>query len=248
MTLQLLSKQQEGADRDSHEEEPGAARQEGSRGAQENHAGPVQHSPAQGAAFPAGPGEATAGSSVSEREGESAPVPAEPRAPGDEQVTQRDVVSEDEKVQEEHLSPESCLGPEHAEEPVPAVDKDLVPAEPRQESSRTRKAETERSPSRISLQTAAAEPSVVEAKPAVADVAALAEEPAEEQKAAEAVKGLEPPPLNGEGRKCTDPPDESSSEKEPALVPSTAEQSSAVTRASPGRQDGSSSPKRKDSR
>ncbi|XP_064892151.1 FK506-binding protein 15 isoform X3 [Columba livia] len=246
VTLQLLSKQQEGADRDSHKEEAGAARQEGSRGAQENHAGPVQHSPAQGAAFPAGPGEVTAGSSVSEREAESAPVPAEPRAPGDEQVTHRNVVSEDEKVQEEHFSPESCPGPARAGEPVPAVDKDLVPAEPRQESSHTRKAETERSPSRISLQTEAAEPSVEEAKPA-ADVAELPEEPAEEQKAAEAVKGLEPPSLNGEGGNCADPPDGSSCEKEPVPIPSTAEQSSAVTRASPGRQDGSSSPKRKDS-
>ncbi|XP_065504787.1 FK506-binding protein 15 isoform X2 [Caloenas nicobarica] len=249
VTLQLLDKQQERADCDSHKEEPGAgaARQEGWRGAEENHAGPVRHSPAQDGAFPAEPGEATAGSSVSEQEGESAPLPAEPGAPGDEQVTQRNVVSEDEKVQEEHLSPESCPGPGRAGEPVPVVDKDLVPAEPRQESSHTRKAETERSPSRISLQTEAAEPSVVEAKPAAADAAALPEEPAEEQKAAEPVGGLEPPPLNGEGGNCTDPPDGSSSEKEPVPVPSTAEQSSAVTRAAPGWQEGSSSPKRKDS-
>ncbi|XP_071673314.1 FK506-binding protein 15 isoform X2 [Patagioenas fasciata] len=249
VTLQLLSKQQEGAGHDSHKEEPGAgaARQEGSRAAQENHTGPVRHSPAQGTVFPAEPGEATAGSLVSEREGESAPVAAEPRAPGDEQVTQRNVASEDEKVQEEHLSPESCPGPGCAGEPVPAVDKDLVPAEPSQENTHTRKAETERSPSRISLQTEAAEPPVVGAKPAAADAAALPEEPAEEQKAAEPVEGLEPPPLNGDGGNGADPPDGSSSEKEPAPVPSTVEQSSAVTRAAPGGQDGSSSPRRKDS-
>ncbi|XP_010071524.1 PREDICTED: FK506-binding protein 15, partial [Pterocles gutturalis] len=263
VTLQLLNRQQERAEPDSEKEESGtgAASQEGSLGAKENHEEPVQQSPAQSVAFPADPGEATRGSTVSDWEGESAPLSARPRTAEEEQVTQSSVVSEDEKVQGEHLSSaaESCLddtGPVPAGQPAPEVDGDSVPAEPRQESSPVRKAETERSPSRVSWQVEVAEPSVLEAKPGEADVAVLPgeadvavlpEKAAAEQKAEEPVGGLEPPPLNGERGSCTDPSDGASSEKEPAAVSTPGEQSSAILTESPGQQEAGFSSKQKDS-
>ncbi|XP_075026601.1 FK506-binding protein 15 isoform X2 [Calonectris borealis] len=255
VTLQLLNRQQERPDHDSEKEEPGtgAVRQEGSLGAKEDHEEPMQHSPAQSVAFPAAPGEATTGSTVSDQEGETAPLSARPRTPEQEQVTQSSVVSEDEKVQEEHLSSgaESCLdpdkGPVAAGQPVPEVDEDFVPAEQRQESSPVGKAEAERSPSRVSLQAEAAEASVLEAKPGEADVAVLPEKPAAEQKAEEPVEGLEPPPLNGEGGNCTDPSGRASSREEPASVSNTAEPSSGIIRDTPGQPELGSSPRRKDS-
>ncbi|KAM6237844.1 FK506-binding protein 15 isoform 3-T3 [Spheniscus humboldti] len=255
VTLQLLSRQQEKPDHDSKKEESGtgAARQEGSPGAKTDHEEPMQHSPAQSVAFPAGPGEAPTGSTVSDQEGESAPLSARPRTPEEEQATQSSGVSGEEKVQGEHLSSvaESCLdpdkGPVLAGQPVPKVDEDFVPAEQRQESSPVRKAETERSPSRVSLQAEVAEPSVLEAKPGEADVAALPEKPAAEQKAEEPVGGLEPPPLNGEGGNCADPSDGASSEKEPVSVSNTAEPSSAIIGETPGQQEVRSSPRQKDS-
>ncbi|XP_059684683.1 FK506-binding protein 15 [Gavia stellata] len=255
VTLQLLNRQQEKPDHDSRKEESGtgAARQEGSPGAKTDHEEPMQHSPARSVAFPADPGEATTGSTVSDQEGESAPLAARPRTPEEEQATQSSGVSEEKKVQGEHLSStaESCLdpdkGPVLAGQPVPEVDEDFVSAEQRQESSPIRKAETERSPSIVSLQAEVAEPSVLEAKPGEVDVAVLPEKPAAEQKTEEPVGGLEPAPLNGEGGKCTDPSDGASSEKEPASVSNTAEQSSAIIRETPGQQEVGSSCKQKDS-
>ncbi|XP_010279923.1 PREDICTED: FK506-binding protein 15, partial [Phaethon lepturus] len=254
VTLQLLNRQQEKPDRDSKKEESGtgAARQEGSPGAKTDHQEPTQRSLAQSVAFPADPGEATTGSMVPDQEGKSAPLSARPRTPEEEQATQSSAVSEEEKVQGEHLSSpaESCLDPDKrsvlAGQPVPEVDEDFVPAEQSQESSPIRKAETEHSPSRVSLQAEVAEPSVLEAKPE-ADVAVLPEKPAAEHKAEEPVGGLEPPPLNGEGENCTDPSDGASSEKEPASVSNTAEQSSAIAREAPAQQELGSSPRQKDS-
>ncbi|XP_068269837.1 FK506-binding protein 15 isoform X2 [Nyctibius grandis] len=254
VTLQLLNRQQERRDHDSKKEEPetAAVGQEGSLGAKEDHEEPVQHSPAQSAAFPADPGEATTGSMASDQEGESAPLSARPRTPEEEQATQSSGVLEEEKVQEEHPSSgaESCLDcdkePVLAGQPVPEVDEDFVPAEQRQESNAIRKAETECSPSRVSLQAEVAEPSVLEAKPGEADVAVLLEKTAAEQKAEEPGGGLEPPPLNGEGGNCTDPSNGASSEKEPASVPNAAEPSSAVVRETPGQQELGSSPSQKD--
>ncbi|XP_009982173.1 PREDICTED: FK506-binding protein 15, partial [Tauraco erythrolophus] len=255
VTLQLLSRQQERPDHDSKKEElaTGAARQERSLGAKEEHNEPVQHSPAQSVAFPADPGEATTGSMVSDWEGQSGPLSARPRTPEEEQVTQSGGVSEDEKIQEEHPSSgaESCLdpdkGPVFAAAPVPKVDENSVPAEQQQESGPIRKAGTERSPSRVFLRADTAEPSVPEARPGEVDVAVLPEKPAAEQKAEEPVGGLEPPPLDGEGGNCTDPSDGASSQKEPASAPSAAEQSSAIIRETPGQQEVGSSHRQKSS-
>ncbi|XP_074910762.1 FK506-binding protein 15 isoform X1 [Buteo buteo] len=254
VTLQLLNRQQEKLDHDSKKEESrtGAARQEGSPGAKTDHEEPVQHSPAQCVAFPADPGEAATGSMVSDQEGESAPLSARPRAPEEEQATQSSGMSEEEKVQGEHLSStaESSLdpdkGPVLAGQPVPEVDENFVPAEQREESSPIREAETEHSPSGVSLQAEVAEPSALEAKPREADVAVLPEKPAAEQEAEEPVGGLEPPPLNGEGGNCTDPLGGASCE-EPASVSNTAELSSAIMRETPGQQKLGSSPRQKDS-
>uniref|UniRef100_A0A8C8BJV2 peptidylprolyl isomerase n=1 Tax=Otus sunia TaxID=257818 RepID=A0A8C8BJV2_9STRI len=254
VTLQLLNRQQEKPDHDSKKDSgTGVARQEGSRGAKTDHEEPVQHSPAQSVAFPADPGEATTGSTVSDQDSESAPLSARPRTPEEEQATQSSGVSEEEKVQGEHLSStaESCLdpdkGPVLAGQPVPEVDEDSVPAEQRQESSPTRKAEPECSPSRVSLQAEVAEPSVVEAKPGEDDVAVLPEKAAAEQRAEEPVGGLEPPPLNGEGGNCTDLSDGAGSQKGPASGSSTAEPSSAVIRETSGEPELGSSPGQKDS-
>ncbi|XP_054704667.1 FK506-binding protein 15 isoform X3 [Grus americana] len=250
VTLQLLNRQQERAEHDNEKEESGtgAARREGSLGAEGDHEEPVQHSPAQGAACPAGPGEATTGSTVSDQDGESVPLSARPRTPEEEQVTQNSVVLEDEKVQEENLSSgaESCLdkGPVLAGQPVSEVDEDFVPAEQRQESSPIGKAKTKCSPSRVSLQAEVAEPSVLEAQ---RDVAVLPEQPAAEPKAEEPGGGLEPPPLNGEGGSCTDPSDGPSSERDPASVSNRAELGSASIRETPGQQEVGSSPGQKDS-
>lgn len=213
----------------------------------------MQHSPAQCVAFQADPGEAATGSMVSDQEGESAPLSARPRTPEEEQATQSSGMAEEEKVQGEHLSStaESCLdpdkGPVLAGQPVPEVDENFVPAEQRQESSPIREAETEHSPSRVSLQAEVAEPSALEAKPREANVAVLPEKPAAEQKAEEPVGGLEPPPLNGEGGNCTDPLGGASCE-EPASVSNIAELSSAIMRETPGWQKLGSSPRQKDSR
>lgn len=255
VTLQLLNRQQEKPDQDSEKEEsePGAVRQEGSPGAEPDHDKPVQHSLAQSATFPADPEEGATGSVVPDQEGQSAALSARPTASEEEPVTQSSGVSEEEKIQGEHLSltAESHLdpdkGPVLAGQPVPEVDKDFVPAEQGQESSPIRKAETERSPSRVSLQAEAAEPFVLEAKPEAADVAVLPGKPAVEQKAEEPVGGLEPPPLNGEGGNCTDPLHGATSE-EPASASSTAELSSAVIRETPGQQELDSSPRQKESR
>uniref|UniRef100_A0A8C3JI78 peptidylprolyl isomerase n=2 Tax=Scolopacidae TaxID=8917 RepID=A0A8C3JI78_9CHAR len=248
VTLQLLSRQQEKPDDDGKKEESGtgAVRQEASPGAKTDNEEPVQRSPAQSVAFPAGPGEATAGSTVSDQEDESAALSARPRTAKEEQVTQSSGVSEEEKVQGEPLSStaEPCLGPDPAGQPVPQVDADPVPAEQRQESSPMGGAETECGPSRVSLQAEAAEPSLLEAQPGEADVAVPPEKPAAEQEAEEPLGGLEPPPLNGDGGNCTD---ESSSEKEPSSAPSPAAPSPAP-RETPGRQELGSSPRPKDSR
>ncbi|XP_057275241.1 FK506-binding protein 15 isoform X2 [Pezoporus wallicus] len=252
VTLQLLNRQQEKPDQDSEKEEsePGAVRQEGSPGAKPDHDEPVQHSPAQSATFPADPEKAATGSVVPGQESESALLSAHPTASEEEAVTQSRGVSE-EKIQGEHLSStaESHLdpdkGPVLAGQPVPEVDEDFVPAEQGQESSPIRKAETERSPSRVSLQAEAVEPSVLEAKPEEADVAVLPGKPAVEQKAEEPVGGLEPLPLNGEGGNCTDPLDGATSE-EPASASNRAELSSAVIRESPGQQELDSSPRQKE--
>ncbi|XP_030362888.1 FK506-binding protein 15 isoform X1 [Strigops habroptila] len=254
VTLQLLSRQQEKPDQDSEKEEsgPGAVRQEESPGAKPDHEKLVHHSPAQSAMFPADPGEATTGSVVPGQEDESAPLSARPTDSEEEPVAHSSGVAEEEKIQGEHLSSaaESHLDldkePVLAGQPVPEGDEDFVPAEQRQESSPIRKAETERSPSKVSLQAEVAEPSVLEARPEV-DVAELPGKPAVEQKAEEPVAGLEPPPLNGEGGNCTDPLDGATSEKEPPLASSTAELSSAVSRETPGQQELDSSPKQKDS-
>ncbi|KAM6297043.1 FK506-binding protein 15 [Aegotheles albertisi] len=251
VTLQLLSRQQEKPDHDSEKEESGtgAVRQEGLPEAKTDHEEPMQHSPAQGVAFPADPGEATTGTTVSDQEGESAPLSARPRTPEEEQAEQSIVVVEDEKIQEEPLSSgaESCLdpdkGPVLAGQPGPEVDEDFVPAEQRQESSPVRKAEAERSPSRASLQAEVAEPSVLEAEAGEVDVAVLPEKAAEEQKAEEPVGGSEPPPLNGEGGNCTEPWDGATSEEEPAAASSTAEQSSGISRGTAGQQELCSSPR-----
>ncbi|KAM9271514.1 FK506-binding protein 15 isoform 5-T5 [Morus bassanus] len=254
VTLQLLNRQQE-KDHDSKKEESGteAVRREGSPGAKADHEEPMQHSTAQSVAFPADPGEATAGSTVPDQEGESAPLSARPRTPEEEQAAQSSVVSEDENVRGEHLSSttESCPGPDKgpllAGEPVPEVDEDFVPAEQGQESSPISKAETKRSPSRVSLQAEVAETSILAAKPGESDGAVLLEKPTAEQKAEEPVRGLEPPPLNGEGGNCTDPSDGASSEKEPVSASNTAEQSSAIIGETPGQQEVGSSPRQKDS-
>ncbi|KAM6244083.1 FK506-binding protein 15 isoform 2-T2 [Porphyrio hochstetteri] len=248
VTLQLLTRQQERAERDRGKEESGtgAAGQEGSPAARRDHEEPMQHPSAQDAVCLAAPGEATAISTVSGQEGDSAPLSDGPRAP-EEEATQSSVVLEDEKTQEEHLSSgaESCLGAEKgpvlAGEPVPEVD------EQRQESSPIGEAETERSPSGASSQAGAAEPSALEAKPGEADVALLPEQSAAEQTPEEPTGGLEPPPLNGEGGSCTGALDGASSEKDPASASNRAEPGSAHTRDRPGQQEMGSSPRKNDS-
>ncbi|XP_009992637.1 PREDICTED: FK506-binding protein 15 [Chaetura pelagica] len=250
VTLQLLNRQQEKPDHDSKKEESGTGtvRQEGSPGAKEDQEEP---SSAQSVAFPVDSGEVTTGSVVSDQEDQSTPLSDGPRTPEEEQETQSSGLLEDEKVKKEHLSSgaDSCLdrdeGPVLAGHPVPGVDEDLVPAE--QESSPIRKAETEHSPSRVSLQAEVAEPSVLEAKAGEADVAVLPGKPAVEQKIEEPVGALEPPPLNGMGGCCTDPSEGATSQEEPASVSSTAEQSSAIIRETPGQQGLGSSPREKDS-
>ncbi|XP_009078110.1 PREDICTED: FK506-binding protein 15, partial [Acanthisitta chloris] len=241
VTLQLLQRQQEKADGDSKKEESGtgAVRQEGSPGAKTAHEEPMQHSPAQGVAFPADPGVAAPGSMVSEQEDEAAPHSARPGTPQKEQ-TQSTGVAEEEKVQKEHLSStaESCLDPEKGpvleDQPVPEVEQN-------QENDPIGKAKPEHSPSGVSLQAEVAELSVPEAKPGEEH---MAENPAVEQKAEEAVGDLEPPPLNGED---TESWDAAGSEQEPPSVPSTAQLGSAVSREAPGLQELGSSPRQKDS-
>ncbi|XP_027760914.1 FK506-binding protein 15 isoform X3 [Empidonax traillii] len=240
VTLQLLNRQQEKPDHESEKEESGTVRQKGSLGAKTDQQESVQNSPAQSVAFPADPGETATGPRVSEQEGKTAPHSARPGTPEEEQETWSNGVAEEEKVQGEHLSPtaKSHLDPEkgpvHAGQPIPEE-------EHRQESNPLGKAEPEHSPSRVSLQAEVAEPSVPEAKPEV-DVAAV------EQKAEEAVGGLEPPPLNGEEGSGSEPWDGAGPEKEqPASVSSTAELGSAVTREAPGQQELGSSPRQGDS-
>ncbi|XP_040387571.1 FK506-binding protein 15 isoform X7 [Cygnus olor] len=252
VTLQLLNKQQEKSEHDSKTEEPGAGRPEGSFGAKKGHEESVQHSPAQGAACPAGPGEVSTGSPVCDQKGESASLVAGARMPEEEQTAQSNGVSEEEEVPQESLSSraESCLNPdkqpELAEQAVPKVDEDFVLAGQRQESSPIKKAETERSPSRVSWQAEVAEPSALETGSGEVDVAVLPEEASAEQKAEELVGGLEPPPLSSEGGNCTDLSDGASSDQEPASV-SVAERSSAVIREIPQQQELDSSPRQKDS-
>ncbi|XP_071622669.1 FK506-binding protein 15 isoform X1 [Heliangelus exortis] len=244
VTLQLLSRQQEKPAHESKKEESerGAVKQEESQGAKEDHEDPTQQSPAQGAAFPAGSREVTTGSAVSDQEGQSAPLAARPRTPEAEQVTQSSGVAE--KVQEEQESgAKSLLDPDQepvlAGQPVPKMDEELVPAEQKQESSPTRKAETELSPSRLPVQAEGAEPSVMEAKAGDMDVTVLPEKPpAVEQEAEEPVGGLEPPPLNGEGGNCTEG---AASQEEHASGSSTA-----ILGGTPGHQELSSSPRPKD--
>ncbi|XP_071430377.1 FK506-binding protein 15 isoform X2 [Pithys albifrons albifrons] len=245
VTLQLLNRQQEKPDPDSEKEESGtgAERQEGSPGAKTNHEEPMQNSPAQSVALPADPGETPTGSMVSEQEDNSAPLLARPGTPEGEQESW----SKEEKIEEEHLCPtaKSHLDPEEgplpAGQPVPEVQQ-------RQEGNPLGEAEPEHSPSRGSLQAEVAEPSVPEAKPGEADVAALPTNAAAEQKAEEAVGGLEPPPLNGEEGSGSDPWDGAGSEKDrSASVSSPAELGSAGTRETPGQQGLGSSPRQKDS-
>lgn len=244
MTLQLLNRQQEKPDHGSENGESGtgaAGRQEGSPGAKTEHEEPLQHSPAQSTAPPAEPGEAARGSLESEQEGQAAPHPARPRAPEEEQGTQSSGVTEEEKVQEEHLPPtaESSLDPEKG----PVLAGQAVPGlQQRLESIPIGKADPEHGPSAVPLQAEAAEPSVPEAKPGGVDEAALPAHPAVEQKAEEAVGGLEPPPLNGEDGSGTDPWDGAAS------VSSTAQPGSAVLGGTPGSQELGSSPRHTDSR
>lgn len=254
MTLQLLDRQQEKPDRASGMEEPGAgaAKQEEARA---DPTEPVQHSPAQAAAPPAGPGAATTGSTVSDQDGESAPLPAGPRTPEEEQVTQSNGVSEQEKVQGKHLSctTESILdpkeGPVLAGQPVAEVEGDFLPGGQRQGDSPAGEAGAECSLSRAALHTEVAEPSALEAKPGEAGVAACPEQPVAEQEAEEPGGGPEPPPpLSGEGGSCTDPLDGASSEAEPAPASSTTGASSAITRDLPAHREPCSSPSQKNSR
>ncbi|KAM9217853.1 FK506-binding protein 15 [Leptosomus discolor] len=255
VTLQLLSRQEEKPDHDRKKEESGtgAARPEGSPGTKAAREEPVQHSPAQSVASPADPGQAAPGSVVSDQEGEAAPLSARPSAPEEEQAMQSSGVSEEEKVQGEHLLPtaESCLDPDEgpvlAGQAVPEAGEDLAPAEQRQESDAIGKAEAERGPSRVSWQAEVAEPSLLEAEPGEADVAALPEEPAAGLEAEEPVGGVEPPPLNGEGGNCADPSEGASSGKEPPSVSDTTEPRSAVSRGTPGQQELASTPRQKDS-
>ncbi|XP_069729114.1 FK506-binding protein 15 isoform X2 [Phaenicophaeus curvirostris] len=244
VTLELLNRQQKRPDQDSEKEEPGAARQEGSLGAKVEHEGPVQRSPAD-------PGEAATGFTVSDQEGESAPLHARPAIPEEEQATHSSVVSEDEKVQEEHLSSgaESCLDPDKGPALLgqPEAEEDSIPAERRQERSPSRSTERERSPSGMSLQAGDAEPSDLEAELREADVAMLPAKPAVEQKAEEPGRGFEPPPLNGEGGNCTDPLVGFSAEKEPSAASNTAEPRSVAIGEAPEQQEESSIHKRKDS-
>lgn len=238
MTLQLLNRQQEKPDHGSENGESGtgaAGRQEGSPGAKTEHKEPLQHSPAQSTAPPAEPGEAARGSL------EAAPHPARPRAPEEEQGTQSSGVTEEEKVQEERLPPTAESSPDPEKGPVLAGQ--AVPGlQQRLESVPIGKADPERGPSAVPLQAEAAEPSVPEAKPGGVDEAVLPAHPAVEQKAEEAVGGLEPPPLNGEDGSGTDPWDGAAS------VSSTAQPGSAVLGGTPGSQELGSSPRHTDSR
>ncbi|XP_066057655.1 FK506-binding protein 15 isoform X2 [Chamaea fasciata] len=245
VTLQLLNRQQEKPEHGSENEEsgPAAGGQEGSPGAKTEHKESPQHSPAQSPAPPADPGEVTRGSLESEQESQAAPHPARPRAPEEEQETQSSGVTEEEKAQEEHLPPradsglDAEKGPVLAGQPVPGLEQRL-------ESVPMGKADPEQGPSAVSLQAEAAEPSVPGTKPGEMDEAAL---PAVEQKAEEAVGGLEPPPLNGEEGSGTDPWDGDGSEQEPASVSSRAQPGSAVLGEPPGSQELGSSPKHTDS-
>lgn len=247
MTLQLLNRQQEKAEHGSENEGsgPGAGRQEGSPGAETEHGEPLQHSPAQSTAPPAHPGEAPRGSLEPEQQGQAAPHPARPRAPEEEQGTQSSGVTEEEEVQEEHLPPtaESSLEPEQGLllAGQPGLEQGL-------ESAPIGKADPEQGPSAVSSQAEAAEPSVPEAKPGEVDEAALPAHPAVEQKAEEAVGGLEPPPLNGEEGSGTEPWDGAGPEQEPPSVSSRAEPGSAVLGETPGSQELGSSPRHTDSR
>ncbi|XP_035197440.1 FK506-binding protein 15 isoform X5 [Oxyura jamaicensis] len=253
VTLQLLNKQQEKPEHGSKTEEPGARRLEESLGAKKDHEESVQHSPAQGAVCPAGPGEVSTGSLVCDQKGESAPLVVGARMPEEGQTAQSNGVSEEEEeVPEECLSrAQSCQNPdkqpELAEQSVPKVDEDFVLAGQRQESSPIKKAETECSPSRVSLQAEVAEPSLLEKGSGEVDVAVLPEEPSAEQKAEEPVGGLEPPPLSSEGGNCTDLSDGASSDQEPASVSTAEKKSSAIIREIPQQHELGSSPKQKPS-
>lgn len=213
----------------------------------------MQHSPAQGAACPAGPGEVSTGSPACDQKDESAPLVAGAGMLEEEQTAQSNRVSEEEEVPQGSLSPraESRLNPdkqpELAEQPVPKVDEDFVLSGQRRESSPIKKAETEHSPSTASLQAEVAAPPVLETRSGEVAVAVLPEEPSAEQKAEEPVGGLEPPPLSSEGGNCTDLSDGAGSDQEPSSV-STAEKSSAVVREIPREQELGSSPRQKDSR
>ncbi|KAM4647546.1 FK506-binding protein 15 isoform 3-T4 [Amazona ochrocephala] len=216
VTLQLLSRQQEKPDQDSEKEE--------------SEPGAVRQEGSPGA-------KPSHEEPMQRSPAQSATFPADP-----EEAATGSVVPGQEA--ESHLDPDK--GPVLAGQPVPEVDEDFIPAEQGQESSPIRKAATERSPSRLSLQAEAAEPSVLEAKPEEADVAVFPGKPAVEQKAEEPVGGLEPPPLNGEGGNCTDPLYEATSE-DPASASNRAELSSAVIRETPGQQELDSSPRQKES-
>uniref|UniRef100_A0A8C0VMZ7 peptidylprolyl isomerase n=1 Tax=Cyanistes caeruleus TaxID=156563 RepID=A0A8C0VMZ7_CYACU len=235
VTLQLLNRQQEkpGDGSENEESDTGAGRQEGSPGAKPEHK-ELQHSPAQSTATPADTGEATRGSLEFEQEGQAVPHPARPTAPEEQQETQNNGGTEEEKVQEEHLCPtaDSSLGAENGQ-PVPGLEQRL-------ESVPVGKTDPQEGLPAVSLQAEAAEPSVPGAKPGGVDEAALPAHPAEEQKAEEAVGGLEPPPLNGEEGSGTDPWDGAGSEQEP-------EPGSAVLGEAPASQELGSSPRHTDS-
>ncbi|XP_062361514.1 FK506-binding protein 15 isoform X2 [Cinclus cinclus] len=245
VTLQLLNKQQEKPEYGSENEESGtgAGRQEGSPGEKTEHKEPLQHSPAQSTAPPADPREVTRGSLESQQEDQVAPHPARPRAPEEEQERESKGVKEEKaKTEKEHLPPtaDSSLDAEKG----PVLAGQLVPG---LHTVAIRKADPEQGPSAVSLQAEAAEPSVPGAKAGEVDVAVLPAHPAVEQKAEEAVGGLEPPPLNGEEGSGTDTWDGAGSEQEPASVSSRAEPGSAVLRGTPGSQELGSSPRHTDS-
>lgn len=222
-------------------------RQEGARTDPEEL---VQRSPAQSVALPAGPGAATMDSTMSDQDGESAPLSARPRTPEEEQMTWSNGVLEEGK----HLSStaesirDPTEGPVLAQQPVPEVEEDILPGGQRREGSPAGEAGAEGSLSKAALQTEVAEPSALEAKPGEVGAAACPKKPVAEQEAEEPVGGSEPPPLNGEGGSCTDPLEGASSEGEPAPAPSATGASSAITRDPPAHWEPRSSPSQKDSR
>ncbi|XP_010217286.1 PREDICTED: FK506-binding protein 15 [Tinamus guttatus] len=253
VTLQLLHRQQARQEHGSKAEGSGtgAGKWEESLEAKEDHREPTLHSPARSSTCPSDLGEAT--TAVSGEEDEPATPAARPRPPEEEQATQSNGVSEEEKVVEvcgelcsSSSGPESSLNPDKglviAGQPVPLVDESFISAVQKEEGGSIRIAENGLCPSGVCLQAEAGEVSALETKPKEVDVTTLPEK----QAAEELVGGLEPPPLNSDGGSCTGPSDGDSSE-EPASASNAEEKSSAVIRETPGHQESSCSTGQKDS-